>query len=621
MIVNYRLFVLRWCLAFLVFWLAFFFMMLGQGLIAIASLIFGAWCVYLFKDSRPQVRHTAHFARKDELNTLSKGVFEGDGVMVGFAYKQPLVVRPGTAGKKELGHFLWVGPSRSGKGLSITSNLYNWEGSAIIIDIKGEIAEQTAGYRRRVLGQDVYIINPSSGERSHQFDPFKELETDEQIFSAALAFMNPDKDGANAIFAQRASSALAAIIKGAKVSAAPVIPFLDAMLYHPDGLKGTALRLKALKDPQITKWLNAFLGKDPEKVDWEEAASDRFMNNSWQRLVTQASYLTTAGVKHMTGGSDFVAADLMDKPTTVYLVFRESELTLNLSLFNLVIDAIFRSIMRRYDLNPNMQGQKILTQFDEAFRAKPNMLPEYAATVAGRGIYMCIYVQSIAQISDIWGKEGRTAIMENVHTKIFLPAVDRSDEDREGTSAFVAASCGKYMIEDRGLAKEEHGKELNTNVRMTEKELISASEFAMLGVGKSIILCNDLPPILAYRLEPWRFKEYEQAKNYPPPTPAERPADAPLVTVEAEQPTVPDAAALPGGNPEKVLEAEAGAAKIPAKDALDLEVEDNAQAVASAQASHAQVSLQADQEEKASHKKLLDLETDEHENDLDNAVF
>lgn len=535
MIVNYKLFMVRWVLALLVFWVTVFFTMLGQGIFAAAFFLVGSGLVYLFKDSRPQVRHTAHFAHKDEIGPLTRGVFEGDGVMVGFAYKQPLVVRPGTAGKKELGHFLWVGPSRSGKGLSIASNLYNWEGSAIVVDIKGEIAEQTAGYRRDVLGQNVFILNPSGGESSHQFDPFRELETDEQIFSAAIGFMQPDKDGANAIFAQRASAALAALIKAAKVSGVPTVAFLDSMIYQPHGLKGTALRLQALNDPQVTRWLNSFLGKDPDQMDWDEADGDRFLNNSWQRLRTAASFLITPGVKHMTGGSDFMAADIVDRPTTVYLVFRESELTLNLALFNLVIDAIFRSIMRRYDLNPGLEGQKILTVFDEAFRASPNLLAEYAGTVAGRGIYLCIYVQSLAQLGDIWGKEGRTVIMENAHTKVFLPAVDRSDDDREGTSSFVSASCGKYMMEDRGQAKEEHGKELNTNVRMTERELISASEFAMLGAGKSIILCNDFPPILAHRLEPWLFKEHESAQQYPTPRPPGRSDTGPPVTTEVPQ--------------------------------------------------------------------------------------
>jgi len=627
-IVNYKLFMVRWCLALLVFWVTVFFTMLGQGVLAAAFFLVGSGLVYLFKDSRPQVRHTAHFAHKAEIAPLTRGVFEGDGVLVGFAYKKPLVVRPGTAGKNELGHFLWVGPSRSGKGLSIASNLYNWEGSAIVVDIKGEIAEQTAGYRRDVLGQDVFILNPSGGESSHQFDPFKELETDEQIFSAAIGFMQPDKDGANAIFAQRASAALAALIKAAKVSGAPTVAFLDSMIYQPHGLKGTALRLQALNDPQVTRWLNSFLGKDPDQMDWDEADGDRFLNNSWQRLRTAASFLITPGVKHMTGGSDFMAADIVDRPTTVYLVFRESELTLNLALFNLVIDAIFRSIMRRYDLDPGQEGQKILTVFDEAFRASPNLLAEYAGTVAGRGISLCIYVQSLAQLGDIWGKEGRTVIMENAHTKVFLPAVDRSDDDREGTSAFVSASCGKYMLEDRGQAKEEHGKELNTNVRMTERELISASEFAMLGAGKSIILCNDFPPILAHRLEPWRFKEHESAPQYPTPRPPGRSETGvkasqaePEADTQAQSSPAPGTPATVGGVPE----AGAGAAAMsPATAPINPPPEEPGTGEDSAPDAISTVStapLPAVPEPPAQTISSLDVDTRDQDDDIDQAVF
>lgn len=562
MIVNYRLFILRWFVALCVVCFATLFFMIGQGIIGFAFLFAGAALVYAFKDSRMQVKHTAHFATLPELRDMTSDQFNGDGVLVGFAYKQPLVVKPGLAQKQEIGHFMWVGPSRSGKGLSIASNLENWQGSAIVVDIKGDLAAQTAGYRKEVLGQDVFIINPSSGETTHQFDPFAELVTDEQILSAALTFMNPEASGANAIFPLRASTALAAIIKAAKVKQVPVTPFLDQMLYHPDGVKGMSLYLQKLGDEQVTKWLNSFLGKDPNRMDWDEAEKDRFLNNSYQNLKTTASKLTTAGIKTMTGGSDFTAIDLVARPTTVYLVFREAELALNIELFNLTLDSIFRSIMRAYDLHPDMKGQKILAILDEAFRATPNNLAEYAATVAGRGIYMCIYVQSIAQIAKTWGESGQTAIMENVHTKIFLPAVDRSADDTAGTSSFVAASCGVYMVEGKGIGKEEHNHELRSTVNLEERELITASDFAMLPVGQSIILCNNIPPILAHRLEPWRFKSNAEAKKHPIPLPKKRPEQAAPAQAQAtpqatEAAQTPAPQALPSGSVQPVAQAQA----------------------------------------------------------------
>ncbi|WP_293909394.1 type IV secretory system conjugative DNA transfer family protein [Deinococcus sp.] len=514
MIISYPRFLLRLMLALGVVWGTVYLAMRGQSTFAALCLTLGILAVYLFKDARQIVRHTAHFSSKFELHSLTRSPLKGDGVLLGFAYRSLLSLRPGTAGKQELGHFLWVGPSRSGKGLSIASNLLHWEGSAVVVDIKGELAAQTAGYRREVLGQRVFILNPSSGEASHQYDPFAALVTNEQIYAAAIAYMQPDKDGANAVFALRASAALAAIIRAAKVQEVPVIELLRDVLYHPLGVQGAMLSLQRLSDPQVSRWINAFLSKDPDKVDWREAAADRFLNNSWQRLLIATQNLMTQGVAHLLGGSDFTPADLVEGRTTVYLVFRESELAMNLPILNLVIDSLFRSIMRRYDLNPDLPGEKLLAVFDEAYRATPLMLPEYAATLAGRGISMCIYVQSLAQLSDLWGKEGRTAIMENVHTKIFLPAVDRSDSDREGTSKFISDSCGKYMVEDRGLGKSEHEHELSSTVRFTERELVTTTDFAMLSQGRSIIICNNLPPVLAYRLEPWRFREHRQAAQY-----------------------------------------------------------------------------------------------------------
>ncbi|MPY68051.1 TraM recognition domain-containing protein [Deinococcus sp. SDU3-2] len=487
---------------------------------AIATFLAGVWYVYCFKDTVSEPRYDAHFAGSNELKSLTNDPLAGDGVMIGYAYKDLLAVRPGSAGKQELGHFLWVGPNRSGKGLSITSNLLLWRGSAIVVDIKGEIAEATAGYRQDVLGQKVFILNPSTQERSHQYDPFAELETDEQIFSAATAFMNPNQDGENAIFAQRASAVLAAIIRAAKVKKWPVIPTLDALLYHPEGIKGATLSLHALGDRVITKWLNAFLSKDPDKLDWEAAGGDRFLNNSWQRLITAAQYLTTDGVIHMTGGNDFKAADLMDSEVTVYLVFRESELDMTLPLFNLVVDSMVRAITRKYDMNVlhySTKGKKILGVMDEAYRATPHFLPDYSSTVSGRGIYLCVYVQSISQMTDRWGKAGKTTLLDNVHTKIFLPSVDRNEADKESTAAFVSSSCGEYMVEDRGISKQEHGHELNTNVRLVPRELITASQFGQLPPTQSVVISNELPPILAYRLEPWRFKAFEVAGAFPLP--------------------------------------------------------------------------------------------------------
>lgn len=59
------------------------------------------------------------------------------------------------------GHLLTIGSTGSGKGVScIIPNLLSYTGPAFVIDVKGEAARQTAGYRRDIMGQKVLIIDP-----------------------------------------------------------------------------------------------------------------------------------------------------------------------------------------------------------------------------------------------------------------------------------------------------------------------------------------------------------------------------------------------------------------------------------------------------------------------------
>jgi type IV secretion system protein VirD4 len=57
-------------------------------------------------------------------------------------------------------HTLCIAPTGTGKSRSVVvPNLLIWEGSAVVIDIKGELAHLTAR-RRREMGQRVVVIDP-----------------------------------------------------------------------------------------------------------------------------------------------------------------------------------------------------------------------------------------------------------------------------------------------------------------------------------------------------------------------------------------------------------------------------------------------------------------------------
>ncbi len=101
--------------------------------------------------------HTARFARFDELMGLLSTHLDETSLLLGVKhFKHVLRVRP-LSTRRELGNVLIVAPTRGGKGLLATSQLLSWQHSVIVNDIKGDLYQQTAGYRS-TLGP-VYVID------------------------------------------------------------------------------------------------------------------------------------------------------------------------------------------------------------------------------------------------------------------------------------------------------------------------------------------------------------------------------------------------------------------------------------------------------------------------------
>ena len=120
----------------------------------------------------------------------------------------------GTRGGRFIGwkddrHLLTIAGSRAGKGVSlIIPNLIFYEGSAVIIDPKGENAARTAGRRGNGtrgggpgLKQDVYVLDPfgESGRPTASFNPLGALDAGSEdvvedigLFADALV-MHPEQ--------------------------------------------------------------------------------------------------------------------------------------------------------------------------------------------------------------------------------------------------------------------------------------------------------------------------------------------------------------------------------------------------------------------------------------------
>ncbi|SFL44557.1 type IV secretory system conjugative DNA transfer family protein, partial [Shimia haliotis] len=77
-----------------------------------------------------------------------------------------------TIGVDDNRHVVTIAGSRAGKSAtSLMSNLLTWDGSAMVVDPKGELATNTALHRAK-MGQDVFILDPF-GEVTGEAEKFR----------------------------------------------------------------------------------------------------------------------------------------------------------------------------------------------------------------------------------------------------------------------------------------------------------------------------------------------------------------------------------------------------------------------------------------------------------------
>jgi type IV secretory pathway TraG/TraD family ATPase VirD4 len=151
--------------------LALFAMLVGWGFVALLA----GGLYLLFRRPRIDPHYAARWAtREDTLEMVmwEEGRHPGEGVSLGVHYGELVGVAPGFEGRREMGHFLVCGLSRSGKSLHLITNLLVWQGSAVALDIKGELYRLTAGVRRE-MGDGVFALDPQG--RGSRYDPFKRL--------------------------------------------------------------------------------------------------------------------------------------------------------------------------------------------------------------------------------------------------------------------------------------------------------------------------------------------------------------------------------------------------------------------------------------------------------------
>jgi len=438
--------------------------------------------------------HTASFAKLHELQSLISDKLDGTHLLLGESiFNYILKVSP-TDTQKELANVLLVGRTRSGKSLHIETQLFTWPYSAIVNDVKGELYQRTAGYRKNVV-----VIDPTG--RGHRYDPLEGKYKDADLQSAATTLLYRPDEHEDKIFTERAIVMLTQLFLAARREHEPPLPYVRRMVRL--GLIGAATKLYVL-NPELAI---QFLDIDFPHADFQ----DKFLLSCWGTLSARMRRLLTEDTTRCFTGSDFTARDIITsrEPMTLYLRWPERDLLALSPLVRLIWVSLMDEMIHTYDSAQGEGCSPVLALLDEICRTGMPKLPEYATTVCGRNISLVLPVQSLHQLDASFGKHRAEILRAQMESQIFYRPADQE------TAEYLETALGYKS----GFAhsKTEHEGSVSHGTAEQRIPLMTAQEIKLLSDEDIIGFRSGLRPFRAKRMNWQRFPLLRQRQTIPPP--------------------------------------------------------------------------------------------------------
>jgi type IV secretion system protein VirD4 len=462
--------------------------------------------------------HHARFALAHELKPLTGHTFDEEALLLGRTHLGGIYRVKASKDRRELGHCLVVAPPRSGKSVLAASQILTWPGSLIIVDIKGELYQKTAGYRATI--GPVFCLDPRGV--GHQYDPLGNITTEDALYESAKNLLYDPKEAEGRSFTEE--GILLEVLKWQacltlnrnRRTRYRLLPFSRVM--SKLGINPAASVMNAIAPALAREMLDGVY--EPER-DYRE---NKYFANSWQSSRARMYPLLTEQVVRCFNGSDFTGKDLIagEKPVSVYLRIPERMLSAKAPLIRLVLESLTNEMFDTFDEPEGQRCRPVLMILDEAGTVGFPSLPQYAATAAGRGISIWAALQDIAQLEGLYGAAKARTIRNSMGAKVFFRQDDPvTAKHISETLGYRSGYSHSETLRDGEVSSE--GRSETAIAVLTQREIME------LDYTDVIFLFTNFKPGQGKRMEYWRFPLLAKRSAIPPPPVRElAPVDIPL---------------------------------------------------------------------------------------------
>jgi type IV secretory pathway TraG/TraD family ATPase VirD4 len=386
-------------------------------------------------------------------------------------------------------HIALFGPPGSGKSATFFMTwLREWSqaGSAIVLDPKGELYDQTA-----YQFDNVYRIDLQNPERSDRWNFLPSCRHNAELaHEAASIILHVDTNrnsSADPFWKEAETAALTAIILHLAQKIDRPTPAMIQELVSTYSLAQLNILMMASGDPKVPLYWGMFTKVEPKLqggvlIGLGVRCAAFNIPNAKAISSPITPDMAARGIRLV----DFT--ELRRPRTAIYVVVPEGDA----ARYKVVLATLFgmaASQLRKDELS--RASAPVLFNFDEAGNIFIHGLNELLGV--GRGRLMCVALgyQNIGQVYHHYGTDGGDAVLGSIGTMIFLPGLDHR------TAEYASKRIGQATVWQSTSVDVKEGAKFDSE-RSSEvgRSLMDASEVRrMIKHRQAVAIIGNAPPV------------------------------------------------------------------------------------------------------------------------------
>jgi type IV secretion system protein VirD4 len=410
-------------------------------------------------------------------------------------------------------HGFLCAPARSGKFRDLLAQLMAgreaWRGSLLCVDPKAQACAVTARFRAKVLGQEVWRLDPFDlmprlpGVKwcppLAQFDPMAYLSP------PSLTFATDGDNLAEAVIPENLHASDNHWVESARGLVSGVIMFLKARF--PKETLVTVYRVVSGPDLFLvardacrwaeTNGLADFIVERLARFAEPDAPNNKEMRGILSTAITALQFIGNRAIANSLSGSSFKFGDMKRRPITVYLILPGQYLGGNCARwFRVTTGTGVDSFMAEPSRTVPVLG--ILDEFKSAV-GKLGVIETAMGLAAGYGLQLLPVLQNLSQLQELYSY-GWETFLANAGFRVWYAPRDKT------TSDYLSDMCG--LTEVRTVSKsisEGRDGQLSVNLSFAQhaRKYLLPGETRDLGDNEALTFGEGIPGVIRMGRRPY----------------------------------------------------------------------------------------------------------------------